>query len=1002
MKRLAHLAVVLSAAGALLTGCHRPSDLPDGNVSRTKVDFQAPAVGENPTAETLFVSNSGRGTLEAPTVTISYRDGADWLTVTVTSSGDQYAIALQPVTAGLAAGTYRATLTLSWASGSAEPAVVSVTLVVPARSSDAARMGVSRTSVAIEAPGGSGEPGAETVYVVNSGGGALAAPTADITFQDGGGWLTATVSGTAAPYAVALQATSAKLVPGVHRATVTLACAGASASPAQVGVTLTVPDPRLQLSVDALAVDAPRGGGDPVAACFEVLNAGRGAIPVPSIEVAYAGAVTGWLSTSVAAASAGYAVTAQAHAAGIPSGVHQATLTVRAPGTAVPPRTLPVTFTVPPPEVSLSTRDVALRAPPGGVDVTATVAVANAGGGLLAAPVATISYEDGSAASWEGLLDVALSGTPARYQLTFTAHQVKTAAAGSSKLPPGLYTATVQVSAPGAATSDTARVTFEVPPPTMQLSSSQIAFAEYPSCPIPAPTTVSVANVGGGTLAAPVVVMGAGVDAWLAASVSTSGRDAFAVVLTPRAYPAAAGAAVETTVMITDPTGVASALPVRVRFDALTPDLSTAAATPTALTISAQVGMGDPAPRTLSIRTPTGCVSAPSVVVEAGDGFDPASWLSIGAVASSPHGYDVSVLTSVAGLAAGEQRRATVRLAASGRTWDVPVTLAAADLAPAGALLSTVTGFGILPSGSLRLTPLADGRALATGGGTALTQVFDPATRTWSAHGAMQNTYRYTHGAVQLDDGRVLVCGGEGTGISFFDTCEVGSLSSSQYTWSDFGSLTSGRGWVTLVTMPRGRVLVVSGSLVTPEVLDLATGRSTLLTGVTGTSAVKRPDGSILVAGGATTSWLYSPELDSWAAAGDMPYVSRGTGYTEMPALISLPDGRVMALYNYWTDTKIWNPRTNTWSSAAPPPNYNSVSAVTLLSSGKIVATSGRDLEVFDPATGSWSIGGAWASSNVATSMVRLSTGMVLFAGVHAYDSQSRTRYVTTPETYTW
>lgn len=993
MKRLAHLAVVLTAAGALLAACSRPSDLPDGNVSRTKVDFQAPAAGGNPTAETLFVSNSGRGTLEAPTVTISYQDGTDWLTATVTASGDRYAIAVQPVTTGLAAGTYRATLTLSWPSGSADPAVVSVTLVVPARTQGGPRMTLSRTSVALQAAGASGDPQVEEVWVANDGGGTLPTPTVAISYQDGAGWLAASVSMTGAPYDVTVKAATEGLAPGVYRATVTLACEGASASPAQVNVTLTVPDARFDLSVDALAIDAPRGGGDPAPMALHVVNAGRGTIPVPSIEVAYAGTATGWLTTSVAAAPDGYGVTAQARAAGIPSGVHKATLTVHAPGAAVPPRTLPVTFTVPPPEIAPSSQDVALRAPPRGADVIATIAVANGGGGLLATPVATVTYEGGSAASWDGMLEVAVSGTPALYQLGLTAHQVRSSAEGSSKLPPGTYTATVQVSAPGAAASDAVRVTLEVPAPVMLPSTSAVAFADYTSCPLPAHTAVAITNAGAGTLAAPVVGVDEGGKAWLDASVDSAGQDTATIRLALKAFPIAdPGGSARTTVQISDPTGAASPVQLEVRFDALRPDLSTATVSPAQVDVRTPRGAGDPAAQTLSLVTPSGCFAQPAVEVEYANAAEPA-WISSIVIASSPHRHDVSVLTTVAGLEPGERRAATLHLRVGGSTWDVPATQTLA-VAPAGPLMTR----RFSTSGTAVLTPLADGRALLTGGGYG-NELFDPATRTWTIVNTPDKE-RSGHGAVQLDDGRVLVCGGHlipgGTDSS---ACEV--LAGTQ--WSSLGSLTTARVDVTLVTMPRGRVLVVS-SLATPEVLDLATGRSTPLDGVSGTVAAKRADGSIMLAGAGNTTWLYSPDLDTWAATGDLAIVR------QQPALIPLLDGRVMAIGGTTTSdtrTQLWDPRTGTWSIGPRSSMGHDRSSVVLLSSGKVMATNGfivgtgsgyTDLEVFDPATGTWSVVGTYAQTGRSSmAIARLSNGVVVFAG-----GNLSSPFMSATETFTW
>lgn len=869
-------------------------------------------------------------------------------------------------------------------------------------------LGVSQPALAFEAPGGAGEPAPQTIYVVNSGHGSLPVPVAQVAYQDGAGWLAATVSGDVAPYAVAVQATSAGLDPGVYRATLTLSSAGSGASPAQVSVTLTVPDPRFTLSVQALAIDAPRGGGDPTPVAFQVVNAGRGAIPVPSIDVAYAGTATGWLTTAVAAASGGYAVTAQARAAGLPSGVHHATLTVRAAGAVVPPRTVPVTLTVPPPEVALSSHDVQLVAPAGGLDAVGIVSAGNAGGGQLAAPFGTVTYDGGA---WDGMLAVSVTGTRAPYSVALVAHQSASTPSGWTRLPPGTYTATVQVAAAGAAVSDIVRVRLRVPAPTIQLSSAEVTFSEYTSCPLPAPATVTITNGGGGPLAAPAVELPAGVDGWLGVSVeplqtlAASADAGYALRLTLKAFPpAAAGGTVDTTVVLTDPTGVASSVAVPVHFHALVPEVGTATVTPARLALSAQFGK-DPAPQTLSLVTPGVCFS-PTVDVEYANTAE-APWLTA-AVASSPHRHDVTVVTSVAGLGWSDRRAATVHVRAAGRTWDVPVTVVPKVVA-AGPLQQVIGDFAI---GEMVLTPLADGRALLTGSwtgnGLSRSEIFDPSTWTWTTLAPLREL-RGGHGAVQLDDGRVVVCGGMSTAPPrTLLTCEV--LSGT--TWSVLGSLAEVPGVTgpgnTLVTMPRGRVLVAGWGA--PQVVEVATGNSTVLEGLSGGAAVKRPDGSILISGWTDRkTWLYAPALDTWAPSGDMAFEHF------RPALVPLPDGRVLAVGGDVRDasvderaTQIWDPRTGAWSVAAASPTKHARSSVTLLANGKVLATIGytpgasvpwsTDLEVFDPATGTWSVVGSFAStSRWGAAVTTLSTGMVVFAG--GYQSG---RVGMTTETFTW
>ena len=58
-------------------------------------------------------------------------------------------------------------------------------------------------------------------------------------------------------------------------------------------------------------------------------------------------------------------------------------------------------------------------------------------------------------------------------------------------------------------------------------------------------------------------------------------------------------------------------------------------------------------------------------------------------------------------------------------------------------------------------TPLADGRVLVVGGvRETSTELYDPATGTWSPGGVL-NQPRWLHAAVRLADGRVLVASGD-------------------------------------------------------------------------------------------------------------------------------------------------------------------------------------------------------------------------------------------------
>lgn len=365
-------------------------------------------------------------------------------------------------------------------------------------------MGVSRSALSFEAPA-TGEPAPQTVFVQNTGRGSLSAPTTAITYADGAGWLAATVTGGGAPYTVTVQPTTAELSPGVYEAALTLSSANATSSPVQVDVTLTVPDPRFTLSTDHLDLAAPRGGGDPAPGTFQIVNGGRGALPVPEVAVSYVGP-TGWLSTAVSGTPDAYTVTVIADAAGFDSGTYTATLAISAPAAEGPPRSLVVTLTVPPAEVAVSTRVLSIEGPSDvGDPAPVEIEVTNGGGGFLSLPSASISYP----ATWNGpeWLGASVSGAGAPYKVALQALQSRE----TTSLEPGTYAATVTVTAPDAADPVTIAVTFHVPPPSLWASwpwgfdmwVRDVAIVNGAHCPPPSPTYLKLTNHGPGTLARP-------------------------------------------------------------------------------------------------------------------------------------------------------------------------------------------------------------------------------------------------------------------------------------------------------------------------------------------------------------------------------------------------------------------------------------------------------------------------------------------------------------------
>jgi hypothetical protein len=112
--------------------------------------FNGTQGGANPANQTLNISNTGGGTL-----TWSATDNAAWLTLGSTGGTAPSSTALSVSTAGLAAGTYNGTITITATGATNTPVNVPVTLTVSPPASNDFSISASPTSVTVT-QGGSG------------------------------------------------------------------------------------------------------------------------------------------------------------------------------------------------------------------------------------------------------------------------------------------------------------------------------------------------------------------------------------------------------------------------------------------------------------------------------------------------------------------------------------------------------------------------------------------------------------------------------------------------------------------------------------------------------------------------------------------------------------------------------------------------------------------------------------------------------------------------------
>jgi len=152
-------------------------------------------------------------------------------------------------------------------------------------------------------------------------------------------------------------------------------------------------------------------------------------------------------------------------------------------------------------------------------------------------------------------------------------------------------------------------------------------------------------------------------------------------------------------------------------------------------------------------------------------------------------------------------------------------------------------------------------------------------------------------------------------------------------------------------------------------------------------------NGKVFVAGGGASSntlasaELYDPTTNTWSSAGLMAQPRQ----THAAAL--LPNGKVFVVggaggASILSSAEIFDPATNSWSSAAQMPTQRFGHAATTLLNGKVLVTGGIITgsagsvvcEVYDPSTNTWSSAPSMAMPHYYHSAERLVDGRVLVA----------------------
>ena len=268
-------------------------------------------------------------------------------------------------------------------------------------------------------------------------------------------------------------------------------------------------------------------------------------------------------------------------------------------------------------------------------------------------------------------------------------------------------------------------------------------------------------------------------------------------------------------------------------------------------------------------------------------------------------------------------------------------------------------------------TPLPNGKVMVVGGDARTSaEIYDPATGQWTLAGNLDLTNVYGLTATLLNDGRVLVVAADSGGASpqslgFLGTCELYDPATG--TWSKTGTLNTPRDGFTATLLQNGEVLVAGGvdkaddSLDSAEIYDPTKGTWRYTGSYGGArfdhSATRLADGKVLIVGGYSDDFfltaiggatVYDPVTETWTSAQGL-YTPRAGSTATL-----LADGKVLVaggsgqLYDtgafvdhvVYALADIFDPIAH-WSATAPMNAGRINHAATLLATGDVLVTGG-------------------------------------------------------------
>jgi uncharacterized protein (TIGR03437 family) len=186
-----------------------------------------------------------------------------------------------------------------------------------------------------------GTAAAQSIQITNSASGTLAW-TATASAASSANWLSVSPASGTAPSTLSVSVSPAGLSAGTYTGSISIAAAGASNTPASIGVTLTVTAAPASLGVQpqALAFQYTYGGAVPAAQNVAISNTGGGTLEWTASTSAY------WLAVSAASGSAPATLSVSVNPVNLAAGTYTGSVQIAAAGSTGSPAAVSVTLVV--------------------------------------------------------------------------------------------------------------------------------------------------------------------------------------------------------------------------------------------------------------------------------------------------------------------------------------------------------------------------------------------------------------------------------------------------------------------------------------------------------------------------------------------------------------------------------------------------------------------------------------------------------------------------------